>query len=232
VDLGGLTPEEIAERRFSPVGRRGFDKAEVAAFLAEVAAAYRAALDKAEWAEDHVSFERLGAEAGALLETAKEGAESLRRGAEEEAETLRNSAREEAQEVRSRAKQEAAALVEQATREAERIAREAEVVARRLHNVTKRQCEQMVVDAESRSKRLHAHQRAMRNKINDMERVFRAFRAEMESSMNDGEDIDLREQVGDSLSAVGETDAQDSSGDPKGSGVQPKPIFNDESVSS
>ncbi|MFN2488275.1 MAG: DivIVA domain-containing protein [Actinomycetota bacterium] len=252
---GNLSPEAIARRQFAPVGRRGFDKAEVSAFLVEVANAYGAVLQRLERAEAEPSFEQLGSEAGALLQLAKDGADSLRRKAEEEAQSMLSSARDESEELRKQSEGNATAIVERATQEAERRVREAELVARRFRNVTKRQCDQMIAEAQSRSARLEAHQRNMRAKIADMEGVFQAFRAEMESSIRPSDDADIDddlkaesdeelqdpEELGDEELGDEELDEdavlaevldgdEEEEGDPRSTGVQPKPIFEGESA--
>ncbi|CAN5543760.1 hypothetical protein BH24ACT26_BH24ACT26_07020 [soil metagenome] len=234
-----LTPEAIASREFSGVGRRGYDKGEVSSFLAEVAGAYRAALEVTEGAQGGPTFEQLGAEAASLLKSANEGAESLRRRAQEEAQQMRREAQEETHELRRKSEEDAAAMIEGATKEAERRVREAELVARRFQNVTKRQCDQMVAEAQARAERLEAHQKDMRQKISDMEDVFRAFRAEMESSISDTLEVDagdervVREgrEVHDEISIVEGGENEEPAG-PKVAGVQPKPIFDNQSVRS
>src|SRR5919199_2492505 len=98
----GLTPQGIATKTFG-LARRGYNTDEGSSFLAEVAAAYQSALDAAAHgtSQDDVptespprSFEELGAEAGALMQTAKEGADSLLRRAEEAAAALMKGANE------------------------------------------------------------------------------------------------------------------------------------------
>ncbi len=175
MERGGLTPEGIATKRFK-LSRRGYNPDEVSEFLAEVAAAYQGAVDKAaahQTPKDHaqsesfaLSFEQLGAEAGALMQTAKEGADSLRR----------------------RAEGEAAAIVGQATHEAEERMREVTLETERLRNATKRQCEEMISEAQGRSDRLKAHERKMREKVAELEQMFLAFRNEMAASTSTDEE--------------------------------------------
>jgi DivIVA domain-containing protein len=239
---GGLTPETVASRTFSNVGRRGFDKAEVSAFLSEVATALKTALEMAERTSANPTFDHLGAEAAALLRNATEGADSLRAKAEEEAQTLRRNAQEEtqiarrkaheeSQQLRRSAEEEASSIIATATEEAERRVREAELVARRFSNVTKRQCDQMVAEAQDRAQRLDAYEHEMRQRISDMEAVFQSFRAEMEATGSHVEKRASGAEGKDEVSVV-HTPDRDEGEAAKPAGVQPKPIFDSESVSS
>jgi DivIVA domain-containing protein len=179
--MGSLAPEDIANRRFAAVGRRGYDREEVETFLVEVAQAYREALDVVARADESPTFELLGREAGAVLEAARQGAESLRESAEEEVQSLTREAREGAEEVRREAETVASEILERAAQEAERAMREAELVARRLRNVTKRQCSELLAEAQTRQERLAAHERELRRRISEIEAVFETFRAEMDA---------------------------------------------------
>jgi DivIVA domain-containing protein len=240
--VGGLTPEEIASRSFSSVGRRGVDRAEVSDFLSEVAGAFRTALEMAERTHANPTFDHLGAEAAALLRNATEGADRLRAQAEHDAEKMRREAKEESEagrrqaqeeslQLRRSAEEEASSIIATATEEAERRVREAELVARRFSNVTKRQCDQMVAEAQDRAQRLDAYEREMRQRISDMEAVFQSFKAEMEATGSRLEEPASGAEGGDEISVVHTPDREEK-GAPKPSGVQPKPIFDSESVSS
>jgi DivIVA domain-containing protein len=167
----GLTPQGIATKTFKPA-RRGYDTDDVSEFLAEVAAAYQSALDAAAQgtSQDDVpiepaprSFQELGAEAGALMQTAKEGADSLLRQAEEAA----------------------AAHMKRAREQAEKIMREVTLETDRLRNATKRDCEEMLTEAQARAERLTSHERQMREKVGELEKLFLAFRDEMETSTSE-----------------------------------------------
>ena len=225
-----LTPEGVSSRTFSTVGRRGYDRAEVSAFLADVADALRSAREYAERASSRPSFDELGAEAAALLRNANEGAEALRARTEKEVREMRREAEEETSELRRKSEEEASAIIASATEEAERRVREAELVARRFSNVTKRQCDQMVAEAQARAERLDNYEREMRQRISDMEAVFQAFRAEMEASVANTADIARDAEAKDEISIV-ETPDEGGEAGPKVVGVQPKPIFDNESVS-
>ncbi len=164
----GLTPQGIATKTFR-LARRGYDTEDVSGFLSEVAAAYQSALDAAAHGIPHDdvptesgprSFQELGAEAGALMQAAKEGADSLRRRAEEDA----------------------AALLKRASEHAEKTMREVTLETDRLRNATKRECEEMLTEAQARAERLASHEREMREKTAELERLFLAFRDEMETS--------------------------------------------------
>jgi DivIVA domain-containing protein len=234
-----LTPQEIAGRQFAPAGRRGFDRDQVTAFLAEVARAHQAVLDELAATAAPPDFEQLGREAGALLATARQGAESIRREAEEEANQVRAAALEDARTLRARADNEAAALVEeaQATRaraeeeaaavreeaaaDAERTLREAEVAARRLHSATERQCDEMLAEAAERRGQLREHEREIRERIAEVEFAFAAFRERMEAV---GAEEDAEEESED-LSVMRAGAGSESPIRLQVESVQPKPIF-------
>ena len=182
MERDGLTPEFIATRQFK-LCRRGYDPDDVSEFLAEVAAVYQRALDQAaaDRARAHdaqtesapPTFEELGAEAGALMQAAKEGADSLRRRAEEEAE----------------------AIMKGAIDEAEARMREVTLETERLRNAVKRQCEEMLADVQARTEHLAAHERDMRKKVGELEELFVAFRSKMEASIPEATDGSAAERT-------------------------------------
>jgi DivIVA domain-containing protein len=228
--MARLAPEEIANRRFSTGGRRGYDREEVDSFLVLVARTQRDLLEDLARAEAEPSYEQIGREAGAVLEAARQGAESLRQRAEEEAEANRRAALEEARETRARAESEASEILEKAAQEAERAMREAELVARRLRNVTKRQCSELLAEAQLRHERLTAHEKELRRRIADIESVFHAFRAEM--GLEDARAIPLDEPQpapGELEAGEPEPEEEESGEEPsvglEVEGVQPKPVF-------
>ncbi len=170
---GGLTPEAIATKQFR-LSRRGYNPDDVSEFLAEVAAAYQRALDadhqarapEAERDSAPPSFQELGAEAGALMQAAKEGADSLRRRAEEEAE----------------------AIMKRATDEADARLREAALEADRLRNAGRRQCDEMLSEAQARAEHLASHERKLREKVAEVEGMFLAFRNGLDASLSEPAD--------------------------------------------
>jgi DivIVA domain-containing protein len=235
-DSGGsvarLRPEDIANRTFSSGGRRGYMREEVDSFLAEVARAFRDALESAARAESTPSFEQLGREAGAVLEAARQGGDSLRRRAEEEAEGVRKRARGEADQIRGRAESEASDILEKAAQEAERAMREAELVARRLRNVTKRQCAELLAEAQTRHERLSAHERELRRRIADIESVFESVRAEMDALETPAIRVDeLALEPGREVEVEQAEEEEEETSEERSSirleveQVQPKPVF-------
>jgi DivIVA domain-containing protein len=232
-----LAPEDIANRRFATGGRRGYDREQVEAFLREVAGTYAESLESLERAQSNsgFSYEQLGREAGAVLEAARQGAESLMKRAQEEVENLRDTARGDAEEVRREAEGEASEILEKAAQEAERAMREAELVARRLRNVTKRQCSEMLAEATTRQERLAAHERELRRRIADIERVFESFRAELDSQdlqvirVEDSELEKQEESAPDYERGPGEEQSspkvEDARTGLRVEPVQPKPVF-------
>lgn len=232
-----LAPEDIANRRFAAGGRRGYDREQVDAFLRDVARAYAESLESLERAQSQsgFSYEQLGREAGAVLEAARQGAESLMKRAQEEVEALHGTARDDAEDVRREAEGEAGEILEKAAQEAERAMREAELVARRLRNVTKRQCSEMLAEATTRQERLAAHERELRRRIADIERVFESFREELDAQDHQVirvEETELEAQQGSAANDERgrEEDAHSSEDDNARTGlrvepVQPKPVF-------
>jgi DivIVA domain-containing protein len=238
IERPNLTPDEIRGRQFSAVGRRGVDRAEVASFLAWVADAYAEMQARLRRVEGPPSFERLGHEAAALLEAAKQGAESMRAKAAQDAEAIARTAREEGERLRAQARadveairaeaeaarakahKEATSVLEEAATEAERATREADLVARRMRNVTERQCAELLADTHSRRERLEAHEREIRRRIEEVERVFQEFRAEMEALAEGAETPEP-----DTVAVEERTEGAEPPLRVQVESVQPKPIF-------
>jgi DivIVA domain-containing protein len=118
-----VTPEEIRAQKFT-LNLRGYEKEQVDTFLLQVAADYEAALAAIASAAD--PYGALGHEVSAVLRSAKESAEKLRREAEDESKTARQRASEEAMEIRRQAAEEAAATLEGAREKAVALTAEAE----------------------------------------------------------------------------------------------------------
>jgi len=106
------------EQRIFPIVRRGYDRAEVEAFLETIAAEYRqveaeygaavqrandavrsAATEAASLSTSH-TFENVGSHVASILSTASQAAGNLKAEAEQEAHAIRANAEEEAAEVR------------------------------------------------------------------------------------------------------------------------------------
>jgi DivIVA domain-containing protein len=153
------SPEEIESASF-PTRPRGYDRADVRAFLGRVADAHRRALEAGRAPRP---MRELGEEVGGFLQHAHEVAEAMRREAEShlqeavrDADAARRSAREEAaQELRTAAKEAEkvrAAALEQSRRarsQAERIAGEARSYATVVAREAAREAEQTRRRAEA-----------------------------------------------------------------------------------
>ncbi len=145
-----LTPAEIASRSFR-LRMRGYDPDEVHAYLSELASALGEITAEREQLRLQAGapkdlgseFEQIGREVTAVLEAAREAAESMRTRASAdasrwrseavaEAESERRQARSDAENLRGDAWTTAAELLEQAQAEATRIRTEAEKEAMRL----------------------------------------------------------------------------------------------------
>ena len=130
------------EAKSFPIGRRGYEKEAVDAFLRQVAAAFHALQEQAVAeppAPAPPSFENVGSQVSTILATAAAAAEEMKAAAEKEAEAVRVAAREEteaarralseqlenADQIRTTAEQEAAAVLAAAREEAERIQQDA-----------------------------------------------------------------------------------------------------------
>ncbi|MDQ3646325.1 MAG: DivIVA domain-containing protein [Actinomycetota bacterium] len=122
-----LSPNEITEKEFS-VALRGYEKHEVDAYLEGLAEEVRALQEQAARPATPVeapAFEALGKEVTAVLETAKQAAESLRAQAKQDTEQLRKEASEHAARTREEARQKAESERAAAREEAERVRQKA-----------------------------------------------------------------------------------------------------------
>ncbi len=182
-----LTPAEINSKDFL-VSLRGYDREEVRAFLAAIAADYKSALAAATQAETGAtSYEQLGGEVGRVLEAARDAAEEMHRRAEEETEALRRNVSEEAENLLSAATMAAAQLKE----EAEKLASEVRSQAGR-HDVTvraeadryseqvrkdaKREAQEVTKTAAQRVQRLRAAEMRIRGGFSAIEALIREAR--------------------------------------------------------
>jgi DivIVA domain-containing protein len=134
VDRGYALAESIRGASFK-VARRGYDRAEVDAFLAWIANELRAAElgSGAATGEDpdalRRELERVGESTASILRAAEQTAREVRGGAKRDAENLVASARAEAAELRSTAEDEARSLQLDASQSAEETVQAAEARA-------------------------------------------------------------------------------------------------------
>ncbi|MFN2524888.1 MAG: DivIVA domain-containing protein [Actinomycetota bacterium] len=152
-----LTPEEIANKQFTVV-LRGYEKAEVDAFLSEVAkeiterpageAGAGAPAAAPAVTAGPPSFDALGQEVSAVLEAAKSAAENMRSEAQAEAEETRRSAAEVADRLRRQAQEESDAERASAKQSAEQTVADAERAARETREGAERHARETQVDAD------------------------------------------------------------------------------------
>ncbi|MBA3431212.1 MAG: DivIVA domain-containing protein [Actinobacteria bacterium] len=179
-----LTPEDIANTKFPVAFGRGYEQRAVDAFVAEVASAYKRALESAETAGSEAApepFEVLGQEVSNVLRVATTTAEEMRAKAEQEADAIRRQATEKGLELRRQAEAEAAARRDKSVKESEQLLKQTEARASRLKESTERQCSDILAEAVTRHESLKRHEQEIRQRIEAVEVEFRAFRAELES---------------------------------------------------
>jgi DivIVA domain-containing protein len=120
-----LTPDEVAERKFTVVYGRGYARNEVDDFLAAVASDYRAAIEKiAVAAEEASSPDVIGEEVAAILQKSRESAKRIMDKARADAKELRTLAATEKRDAEKEAKQlraEASGRIEAARAEEEKL---------------------------------------------------------------------------------------------------------------
>jgi DivIVA domain-containing protein len=160
-----LEPDDIQRATF-PVVRRGYDPAEVEAFLQRVASEYRDAL----WAAEEASraaqegeraaltdpssaqgFENVGAHVAAILGSAAQAAEEMRAASEQESEAIRDTAIREVNQIR-----EAAVREMEAAQEAKAIA---ERDATNTRAVIRREAARMQQEGRARAAAIEAEAR-------------------------------------------------------------------------
>ena len=137
-DAGQDNPEERPAFRMV---RRGYDRAEVDTYMAQLIGRLGEAVDQyakgeqaraelqrevANLREGSPSFEQLGGEAAALLQEAGRSAEQLVDNARRRAETIIEKAQQQAEEIRTNVADEAQKVLEQAQEVAEQIRRDVE----------------------------------------------------------------------------------------------------------
>jgi DivIVA domain-containing protein len=159
-----ITPAQVRNQEF-PIRLKGYDPDTVRAFLAEVAAAYRATIrdEGAQWALHNISDDLAAvvraahAAAEKVLASAEDEAEACRTKAEIEAGVIRHEAEVYAERARSDADAEAARAIQVLKRtqgQAADVHRDADE-ARSLLADARTQAEQIIAEAESRAAYVH-----------------------------------------------------------------------------
>ena len=214
-----MRPEEIQNHDFL-VGLRGYDKDEVRAFLAEVAAEHAALLAAVEQGRTEAAappapapaapaeddFESIGAGVAAILRTAKEQAAQITGDAQsraaalrDEAEKVRHDAQESAQALREKAqadvdglRQQAQHRMAEAQAEAERIVREA---SERVRQIEVEHEARMKTKAEEVARREEATRQRMLEAADELQLALVA--------LNDGAPPEANHQDEDQEPALG-----------------------------
>jgi DivIVA domain-containing protein len=158
-----LTPGEIAARRFRQA-LRGFDPAEVSAFLAEVAGQVEGLISQrdrlagrlGEYADRDLKseFDAVGSEVATVLEAARTAAEGMRERATTDAARWRGEALAEAEAERRAARADAEHLRSDAWTTSEELLRQAQAEARRLQETAERDSLSVLGEAEREAHRL------------------------------------------------------------------------------
>jgi DivIVA domain-containing protein len=168
-----FTPDDIPQRRFTLV-RRGYEPAEVDAFLADVRVAWISALAAAAGpaARGPDDFGRLGDEVAAVLRQAHESVATLRQRAEADAALVRQNAEIEAARLRQDAevdRREAGRTLEQARVAAEaqmaEVRRQAGAVADTAATMARRRTDEVVEAAKREAQAAVGVQRNVRNRL-------------------------------------------------------------------
>jgi len=193
---GPLSPEEVAHRGFGTTFR-GFDTAEVRAYLQRVANDLRAGTARerdlhkrvadAEHRAAHPVLEgdaltrALGDEMGRILASAQEAANGLKDKAEENAARILREAHEQAQRIRAQAEAILAVRTEEADAEAAEIRRLAAAEAAGLVERAGDEASAAMADVESRARQLvHDAQAARARVLGDLTRRRRLLQTQVE----------------------------------------------------
>jgi len=188
-----VLPEEVAAKKF---GRRarGYDRSQVELFLEQVATDYAAAIDRiATVAEDRAQgrtrVEELVDQLGAVLESAQDAAEKVRRDADPEVEAIRARAERTAALITRRAEDAAGALTRQtqalhvaaqadADAARERLA-DAERRAHQLEDSARERWEALRTETEQRFDRLRAEERRFAERTRQAHTALGALRSQV-----------------------------------------------------
>jgi DivIVA domain-containing protein len=163
-----LTPDQIARHEFRS-GFRGYDPDEVRAFLVELShgvealVAERDRLTRSAETGPHVDLEAefatITREVGAVLEAARQAAESMRERAKAEATRWRSESLAEAEATRNRAQQDAIQLRSDAWSAAEQLLTQCQAEAARISQRAEAESLRVVGEAEREAHRLTANAR-------------------------------------------------------------------------
>lgn len=193
---GPLSPEEVAHRGFGTTFR-GFDTAEVRAYLQRVANDLREAtarerdlhrrLADAEHRAAHPVLEgdaltrALGDEMGRVLATAQEAANGLKDKAEENAARILREAHDQAQRIRAQAEAILAVRTEEADAEAAGIRRAAQEEGEGVVERARRESAAAMADVEGKARHLvHDAQAARARVLGDLTRRRRLLQTQVE----------------------------------------------------
>ena len=232
-----LTPEEIRQKSFKAVYKRGYDRDEVDAFLAQVAADYSAAIQKiAVAAEGGIdSSEDIAAEVSEVLRVARESALRINQKARESADGVLADAHQRANELTERAERQHAEARARVEAEARRMIELAEQRALELRESAERERNETLDQVQKRYAALTSLEDQLRDRIGSLEGLVGEMRAQVgpaESkelpSDGAGEPLALApsgtsERQGDTGSSGSTTRSQD------GEGVSPEEPAEDRS---
>lgn len=181
--------DEIDRRTF-PISRRGYDRADVDAFLAKIAAEYRqttaeyshaletakdavrsAATEAASLSSSH-TFENVGSHVASILATASQAAENLRTEAEQDAREILRAAEETAAELRKDA--------EAYNIQADGMRSKVEQEARALRDAARSDVERIIAEARDQASRIEQEAEG------EASRLERVARANVETKVSEG----------------------------------------------
>jgi DivIVA domain-containing protein len=176
-----ILPEEVATATFTRVHRQGYHAGEVEAFLRSVAADYGAALEKTYLGSEQPAVLDIGQEVNSILRSAQASASALLERAHEEAEALKGAALENAQGIESQASEARVRAFEAAAAEASHVRDEAERYAEELRTRTENDTRQLIDQAEERARQLYAYNQQLSQHLEEIERLVRALRSEIDA---------------------------------------------------
>jgi colicin import membrane protein len=186
-----LLPEEIAAKTFAR-RFRGYDRAQVTAFLTQVAADYAAAIHRISAVAEDQSFIRKAREelSTALDEVncqARQAISRVRQEADEDARAVRARAEQAAAQVIRHAEETAAVVTEQAVRLREAARADAEAArarlaetedrAQRLEETARKRCEELRSDATQRAERTRAAELAITERLRVIDHAVTTLRS-------------------------------------------------------